>query len=54
MICLISFGVTVQEIFRVEISEKLLNQQKVTKSCIFKGSHFANGSSKPNNPQHFL
>ena len=37
MVWLIGFGVTVPEILRVEISGKLLSQQKIPKSCIFKG-----------------
>ena len=28
MVCLIGFGVTIREIFRVEISKKLLSQKK--------------------------
>ena len=50
MVWLISFGVTVREILRVEIYEKLLNQQKIPKYSIFQGSHLSHGSAEPNNP----
>ena len=48
MVKLIAFGVTGREILRVEISEKILSQQKIPKYCIFKGQHLANDSAEPN------
>ena len=51
---LVGFSVTVCEIMRVEILEKLLSQQKIPKFCIFKGLHLANNGWEPNNPYHFL
>ena len=55
MVWLIGFGVTVREIFRVEISKKLLSQKKeIQKPFLFKSWHLANGSRKSSNPQHFL
>ena len=53
MVWLISFGVTIYEVLRVEISKKpCWISKKIT--CIFKGWHLANRSSKSNNPWHFL
>ena len=42
--------VGIREILRVEISKKLVSQHKIPKSSIFKGWHFANGSSELINP----
>ena len=36
-------------IFKLEISKKLLNQQKLLEYSIFKGWYLANGSSESNN-----
>ena len=36
------------------IKKTASSTKKMTKSCIFKGSHRVNGSSEPNNPWHFL
>ena len=47
---IVTVRLTVLEILRVEISEKLLGQQIIPKSCIFNGWHLADDSSKPNNP----
>ena len=47
---IVTVRLTVLEILRVEIPEKLLGQQIIQKSCIFKGWHLADDSSKPNNP----
>ena len=46
MLWLMSFGITVHEILRVEIKKKI--------TCILKGWYLANGSSESNNPWHFL
>ena len=54
MIWLIGFDITVHKMLKVEISEKLLRQQKLPKSCIFKSGHVANYSSKSSNLYHFL
>ena len=54
MVWLIGFDITVHKMLKVEISEKLLRQQKLPKSCIFKSGHVANYSSKSSNLYHFL
>ena len=59
MVCLIGFRDTNCEILRVEISKKkkkkkkkkkMLSQQKIPRSCIFKGWHFTNSSLESNIP----
>ena len=54
MIWLIGFRVPTDAMLRVEISKRFLVQQKIPKSCIFKGWHLANGNSESNNSWHFL
>ena len=47
MIGFIGLRVIVREILRVKISEKLFSQQKIPKSCIFKGCHLAMAAQNP-------
>ena len=54
MIWSIGFGIIVREIMRVEISGKLLSQQKIPQCTIFKGQHLPNSSSEPNKTYPFL
>ena len=49
MVWLKGSGVTIREILMVEVSKKLLSQQKIPKPCTLKDWYLANGSSETNN-----